>query len=86
MLKLLLLVFVFLSCQGFLLDGKTTPASHGNMLTDSHFNILMNLLIEERQVRSQNVAEIQRELLAAQSNWNNKYDNPTVCECKGETH
>lgn len=51
MIALLLLCFV--TNHGFLLDGSTPLPKTGTIMTDSHFSMLLNLLVEERNSREQ---------------------------------
>ena len=75
MTNMILLIFViFVSCQGFLLDGNTQTATSGTSLDDKRYNILMNLLIEERRSRSKLESAVSRELLALRQ-------EVTRCQC-----
>lgn len=49
----LLLLLCFVTIQGFLLDGSTPLPKAGTVITDSHFSMLLNLLVEERNSREQ---------------------------------
>jgi len=60
----LLLFLIFVSCQGFLLDGNTQTATSGPSFDDKRYNKLMDLLIEERRSRSKLETAVAQELLA----------------------
>ena len=65
MAKMFLLLFViFVSSQGFLLDGNTQTGTIGPSLDDKRYNTLMDLLIEERRSRSKLETAVAQELLA----------------------
>ena len=66
MTKMFVLLFViFVSCQGFLLDGNTqTTTTCGTSLDDERYNTIMGLLTEERRSRSKLEAIVAQELLA----------------------
>jgi len=60
-----LLFVMFVSCQGFLLDGNTqTTTTCGTSLDDERYNTIMGLLTEERRSRSKLEAIVAQELLA----------------------
>ena len=59
-----LLFVMFVSCQGFLLDGNTQTTTTGRSLDDKRYNTIMGLLIEERRSRSKLEAIVAQELLA----------------------
>ena len=64
-LKMFLLLFViFVSCQGFLLDGNTQAGTGGPSLDDKRYNTLMDLLVEERRSRSKLEIAVAQELLS----------------------
>ena len=62
---IVLLFAMFVSCQGFLIDGNTqTATTGGTSLDDKRYNTLMSLLTEERRSRSKLEAIVAQELLA----------------------
>ncbi|XP_071171944.1 myosin-J heavy chain-like [Mytilus edulis] len=67
---LLINCFLFLKVNGFLFDDRTKPpALSGQTVTDTHFNMLMDLLTEERHARlKQNtkISQLENELIATQ--------------------
>ena len=60
----LLLFVIFVSSQGFLVDGKTQTGTGGSSLDDKRYINLMDLLIEERRSRSKLETAVSQELLA----------------------
>ena len=65
MAKMFLLFFViFVSSQGFLLDGNTQTATSGPSLDEKRYNTLMDLLIVERRSRSKLEDAVAQELQA----------------------
>ena len=63
--KMFLLLFVIVvSCQGFLLDGKTQTGTSGPSLDETRYNTLIDLLIVERRSRSKLETAVAQELLA----------------------
>jgi len=65
MFVLLLLFVMFVSCQGFLLDGNTqTTTTGGTSLDDKRYNTIVGLLTEERRSQSKLEAIVAQELLA----------------------
>jgi len=75
MAKMFLLLFViFVSSQGFLLDGNTQTATCGPSLDEKRNNTLMDLLIVERRSRSKLETAVAQELLALRQ-------EITKCQC-----
>lgn len=76
---ILISYFVSFVCfaTGFLLEGKTLqPPTTNSLITDVHFDMLMKLLLEQRDnQRKQNqiIAQLQRDLLTTQQEVTNKY-------------
>jgi hypothetical protein len=60
----LLLFVIFVSSQGFLVDGNIQTGTGGSSLDDKRYNTLMDLLIEERRSRSKLETAVSQELLA----------------------
>ena len=60
----LLLFVIFVSSQGFLVDGNTQTGTGGSSLDNKRYNTLMELLIEERRSRSKLGTAVAQELLA----------------------
>ncbi|XP_071139135.1 uncharacterized protein [Mytilus edulis] len=73
---------VFLACDGFLLDDRTSPATtSGPLLSDQHYNFLINLITNERQTRAkleQHVVRLEQELLATQQGVTDIYHTSSI--------
>ncbi|XP_063442683.1 uncharacterized protein LOC134722980 [Mytilus trossulus] len=69
-LRILVVSFLlFLYTNGFLLDDRTQPPTTGQVMTDKHFNMLMDLLAEERHARlkqNNEISQLKSELIATQ--------------------
>lgn len=76
---LLMFTSFILSCGGFLLENTTpSPAYNGPLMTDRHYNFLMELLIDEKKSRSQletYVSQLHQELQQMKVDVSNK------CNC-----
>ena len=70
-----LLFVMFVSCQGFLLDGNTQKTTTVTSLYDKQYNTIMGLLTEERRSRSKLEAIVAHKLLALRpvSVWKRKW-------------
>ncbi|VDI12525.1 Hypothetical predicted protein [Mytilus galloprovincialis] len=68
--RIFVVIHVFLACDGFLLDDRTSLATtSGPLLSDQHYNFLINLIMNERQTRAkleQLVVRLEQEFLATQ--------------------
>lgn len=73
----LLFLLCFVTIQGFLLDGSTPLPKVGSVLTDSHFSMLLNLLVEERNTREQ-LEQIVKQNQQEIANINDKFSR---CNC-----
>ncbi|VDI12527.1 Hypothetical predicted protein [Mytilus galloprovincialis] len=75
-------IYLFLACDGFLLDDRTNPATtSGSLLIDQHFNFLINLIMTEQQSRSklkQHVERLEQELLATKQGVTDLYHTSTI--------
>ncbi|CAC5396782.1 unnamed protein product [Mytilus coruscus] len=73
--------------NGFLLEGKTLqPPTTSSLITDVHFDVLMKLLLEQRDSqRKQNqiITQLQSELLTTQQEVTNKYLDLNKCTFNG---
>ncbi|CAG2187703.1 unnamed protein product [Mytilus edulis] len=77
----IIIPYVFLVCDGFLLDDRNKPATTSrSLLTDENYNALFNLIVHERQSRAkleQQLARIERELTATQQGVTDIYHTST---------
>lgn len=72
-----LLLLCFVTSQGFLLDGSTPLPKAGTVMTDSHFSMLLNLLVDERNTREQ-LEQIVKQNQQEIANINEKFSH---CNC-----
>lgn len=72
-----LLLLCFVTSQGFLLDGSTPLPKAGTVMTDSHFSMLLNLLVDERNSREQ-LEQIVKQNQQEIANINEKFSH---CNC-----
>lgn len=73
----LLLLFCFVTIQGSFLDGSTPIPKSGTVLTESHFSMLLNLLVDERNIREQ-LERIVKQNQQEIANFNEKFIH---CNC-----
>ncbi|CAC5364439.1 unnamed protein product [Mytilus coruscus] len=75
LLKLVVVVFCFVSSGGFLLDGSTKSPQAQSVMSDSHFTTLLTFIFEERKSREklENVVQRLKQQLTSFGN----------CNCKG---
>ncbi|VDI12528.1 Hypothetical predicted protein [Mytilus galloprovincialis] len=79
---LFLVISLVLACDAFLLDDRTKPATtSGPLLSDQHYNFLINLIMNERQTRvklEQHVVRLEQELLATQQGVTDIYHTSSI--------
>ncbi|VDH89442.1 Hypothetical predicted protein [Mytilus galloprovincialis] len=87
---MILVIFVSLFCYGFLLDGTKPPTpTTGSVLTDAHYDFVMQFVIQERQSRLQlqkEVKQLQQQLLATQTDLSNKINTLDQCTTAERNH
>ena len=68
---------MFTCCFGFLLDDRTQPhTTTSPTLSDKHFNMLLEMLVDEKRSRlklEERVVKLENELLATQKGVTNNY-------------
>ncbi|CAG2187702.1 unnamed protein product [Mytilus edulis] len=79
---LFLVISLVLACDAFLLDDRTKPTTtSGPLLSDQHYNFLINLIMNARQTRvklEQHVVRLEQELLATQQGVTDIYHTSSI--------
>ena len=76
-LGIIIVLSLFTCCSGFLLDDRTQPQTTTiPTLSDKHFNMLLDILVDEKRSRlklEERVVKLENELLATQKGVTNNY-------------
>ena len=76
-LGIIIVLSLFACCSGFLLDDRTQPQTTTiPTLSDKHFNMLFDILVDEKRSRlrlEERVVKLENELLATQKGVTNNY-------------